>query len=225
MKRLYNAARIASNGRIGTQAALARTLNTSSQRIKNWEMRGISHVGANQAQATLGISSTYILEGTEPKFLSEVATFPELPPSPSDYVRFELLDSAAGMGPGRIHDDFPEVTREIKMAVWEVRRKLGFVPKPGRVRIITGRGDSMTPDIQDGDLLMVDTARDHYDGEGVYIIGLDGHIQAKRLQLRPDGLHVLSDNARYPPWHVPHEQVPDLTIGGRVLGVYSLKAL
>jgi len=150
---------------------------------------------------------------------------PDVQSAPAGYVHFQLLDGVAGMGPGHVPEDFPEVAREFEMAVWEVRRKLGFIPRDGRVRIITGRGDSMTPGIHDGDLLMVDTARDHYDGEGVYIISVDGHIQAKRLQLRPDGLHVLSDNPCYPPWHVSHEHMHDLTIGGRVLSVLNHRAL
>lgn len=42
MKRLYEAVRVATDGRVITQADVARALNTSSQRIKNWETRGIS---------------------------------------------------------------------------------------------------------------------------------------------------------------------------------------
>lgn len=61
MARLYQAAR--SRG-ITTQAGLAATLNTSSQRVKNWESRGISQQGANEAQAVMGVSSTWILDGT-----------------------------------------------------------------------------------------------------------------------------------------------------------------
>jgi hypothetical protein len=60
MKRLYAAAR---EQGVTTQAALAARLNTSSQRVKNWESRGISQQGANEAQAVMGVSSTWILDG------------------------------------------------------------------------------------------------------------------------------------------------------------------
>lgn len=60
MRRLYEAAR---ERGITTQAGLAAKLNTSSQRVKNWEGRGISQQGANEAQAMLGVSSTWILDG------------------------------------------------------------------------------------------------------------------------------------------------------------------
>jgi len=209
MKRLYEAARIASNGRIGTQAALARALNTSSQRIKNWEMRGISHVGANQAQAALGISSTYVLEGAEPKVLSDVAIIPP----PSDYLRLQHLDAEAGMGGARVNPDHPEIIGEQTLAREYIRQVVGFVPRPGRLVLLTGRGDSMLPTIQPGDLLIVDTGITVFDYDGLYLINLGNGQQVKRLVDRGGGLvHVCSDNRLYDPFVMPDDAV----IGGKV---------
>lgn len=80
MQRLYEAA-----ARLPTpirgQSALGRALGHSPQTIKNWENRptGVSAAGASKAQQTLGISSTWILEGQEPMFIGEQAQ----PHSPS----------------------------------------------------------------------------------------------------------------------------------------------
>lgn len=87
---------------------------------------------------------------------------------PRGYVRFQLLDRAAGMGEGVENVDYPEVIREVDVAGWEVRRKLGFLPKPGRIKLLTGRGPSMRPMIDNGDVCMVDTEIHAFDGDAVY---------------------------------------------------------
>jgi len=160
--------------------------------------------------------------------LAETATLPEpnIPVSGKDYVRFELLDGLADMGPGAVNDDFPEVVRVIEMAALEVRRKLGFVPQPGRVKLITGRGESMRPLIENGDALMIDTTITSFVGDGVYLINLAGVTQAKLLQARFDGLYVVSANRdSYPEFRIPTEEADNLFIGGKVLMAWSGRAL
>lgn len=68
MTRLFEAIAL-KEGAIQTPSELARLLNTSPQRIKNWQDRGISQQGALDAQAKLGISATYVVEGKGETFL------------------------------------------------------------------------------------------------------------------------------------------------------------
>jgi len=177
-------------------------------------------------------SSLEVLAGMPPGYLltplGETATLPEpnIPVSGKDYVRFELLDGLADMGPGAINDDFPEVIRVMEMAALEVRRRLGFVPKPGRVKLLTGRGESMRPLIENGDVLMIDTAVTSFVGDGVYLINLAGATQAKLLQARFDGLYVVSANKdAYPEFRIPQEEADSLSIGGKVVMTLSGRAL
>jgi len=151
---------------------------------------------------------------------------PNIPVSAKDYVRFELLDGLADLGPGAVNEDFPEVIRVVEMAALEVRRKLGFVPKPGRVKLITGRGESMRPLIENGDMLLIDTAVTNFVGDGVYLINLAGVTQSKLLQARFDGLYVVSANKdAYPEFRIPQEEVDGLFIGGKVVMVLNSKVL
>ena len=64
--RLYDAARRI-NPEISSQADLARALNTSSQRINNWEesARGVSKEGALEAEEVFGCSAVWILTGRD----------------------------------------------------------------------------------------------------------------------------------------------------------------
>lgn len=258
MRRLYDAA-LAGKIIAGDypQAELARALNTSSQRIKNWESRGVSKAGALDAQAQLGISSTYLLEGVgapwvmagekrdlrplfppgpdgEESFLSfdehittasrqldRIAASREKVPAsiqanetPTGYVRLQLYQGAAGMGDGVVNDDFPEVIREVDVAEWELVRKLGFMPRPGRIQIITGRGPSMRPKIEDGDVVMIDTACNYFDGDDFYLVNIDGETQIKMLQKRGDGLYVVSANDDFPAYRADPET---LHVAGKAL--------
>lgn len=120
------------------------------------------------------------------------------------------------MGEGEVNSDYPEVLRELDMAEWEVRRKLGFVPAPGRVQLLTGRGPSMRGMIEHGDVVMVDTSITYFDGDAVYVINVGGETQIKMLQMRPDGLYVVSRNQDYPAFRVSPE-ANDFHIGGKVL--------
>ncbi|AVU01206.1 S24 family peptidase [Xanthomonas oryzae] len=130
------------------------------------------------------------------------------------YLRLELYEGAAGMGTGVVNQDFPEVIRTLEVAEWEVRRKLGFLPKPGRIQLITGRGPSMRPKIEDGDVVWIDTAVDYFDGDDYYLINVDGETSIKMLQRRSDGLYVVSVNPEFPAWK---PETGALRVQGRAL--------
>lgn len=139
------------------------------------------------------------------------------------YVRFQLLEGAAGMGAGVVNEDYPEVIRELDVAEWEVRRKIGFLPAPGRIALITGRGPSMRPRIDHGDVVMVDTSVQAFDGDGVYVINAGGETQVKMLQMRVDGLYVVSANPDYPAYRISEPE--SVHVGGRVVAVLGLREL
>lgn len=123
-----------------------------------------------------------------------------------------------------MNTDFPDVVRELDIAEWQVRQQLGFVPEADRVRLVTVRGDSMYPDIKNGDVVFVDVAKDYFDGDGLYLINLHGLTYVKRLQLLRDGLHVISTNRKYLSEVVPPQEADQLHVGGKILGLALLRS-
>jgi len=111
------------------------------------------------------------------------------------------------------HPHAPEV-KTIEVAEWEVRRKLGYLPKPGRIQIITGRGPSMKPKLEDGDIVWIDTSCDYFDGDDYYLINIGGETQIKMLQKRGDGLYVVSVNTDFPAYR---PDPGDVSILGKAL--------
>lgn len=147
------------------------------------------------------------LGGSAASAIAEIET-------PPGYVRFELYEGGAGMGTGIVNQDYPEVVRTIEVAEWEVRRKLGYLPKPGRIQIITGRGPSMRPKLEDGDIVWIDTTCDYFDGDDYYLINIGGETQIKMLQKRGDGLYVVSVNPDFPAYRADAGEV---TVLGKAL--------
>jgi len=143
----------------------------------------------------------------------------------SGYVRLPLMDVAASAGAGTpSNPDFPEVLEWINVAEWRVREWLGLVPKEGRVRLLTVRGDSMEPRLKNGDVCAIDTHCARFEGDGVYLLTLWENLYIKRLQLMTDGLHIISDNAAlYKSEIIKPSDLDTVRICGRVLGAIAFK--
>jgi phage repressor protein C with HTH and peptisase S24 domain len=94
-----------------------------------------------------------------------------------------------------------------------VRTKLNADPR--NLLLIETVGDSMTPTLEDSDLLLVDLSEPRFRHDGVYVLRRDSVLEVKRLQRRPDGsLNIISDNPAYAPAIVASDTVHIL---GRVI--------
>lgn len=140
------------------------------------------------------------------------------------YVRLHLMEGAASGGDGSLNSDYPEVVRDLEIAEWQLRKQIGFLPREGRIKLATVRGDSMYPDIKNGDVVMVDSDVAHFDGDGLYLVNIHGHTFIKRLQLLPDGMHVLSTNPKYSSVVIRFDESDVVHIGGRIVGLALMRA-
>ncbi|RFF46208.1 S24 family peptidase [Xanthomonas campestris] len=166
---------------------------------------------ARSLEQAAGMPNGYLDSDSSTTAATSTVLATETPPG---YLRLQLFEGAAGMGQGVVNQDFPEVMKVMEVAEWEVRRKLGFLPKPGRIQIITGRGPSMRPKIEDGDIVWIDTSIDYFDGDDYYLISYDGETQIKMLQKRSDGLYVVSANPEFKEWRC---DPTDLAVRGKAL--------
>jgi transcriptional regulator with XRE-family HTH domain len=136
------------------------------------------------------------------------------------------LDTLAGMGGGGI--PAREVRKDgrhadpIKSEGWLF--PLSFVREqlhssPSRLLVLDTTGDSMTPTIDSGDRVIVDTGHTTPSPDGLYAIrDTFGSIVVKRLQLlrssRPTRVKIISDNANHPSEEVA---LNELEVFGKVL--------
>lgn len=95
-------------------------------------------------------------------------------------------------------------------------RKKGL--DPANLSAVQIDGDSNEPLLNDGDTVMVDHSRGGVEGEAFYVICLDDHLYAKRLQRQiGGGVAVISANPAYQTMMVAKENLHELQIIGRVV--------
>lgn len=109
--------------------------------------------------------------------------------------RIDYLDvrAAAGMI-GFSNSDYPEVISSVFLSDEGLRELVGKANTNG-IRLINVPTDSMEPTIRKGDIVLIDTEINHYNGDGIYAFSINGDLFIKRLQkMIGGGFRVISDN-------------------------------
>lgn len=161
-----------------------------------------------------GVNIAWLAAG-EGHMRKEFSSAPAAPQADDDkYAYVPLYDARCSAG----HGCWTEGARVLTMLAftsYSLRKKGLEVAKLSAVRV---DGDSMEGLLSDGDTVMIDHSRNALEGEAVYVIRLDDHLYAKRLQRQFDGsIQIISENKAYQNMVVPKEHLADLEIIGRVV--------
>lgn len=130
------------------------------------------------------------------------------------YAYIPLYDARCSAGNGAWNER-SRVLVQMAFTRYSLRKK-GL--SPADLACLRVDGDSMTGLLEDGDTVMIDQRRNALEGEGVYVVLLDDHLYAKRLQRQFDGsVLIISHNKEYQPMTVPKDRLAELQIIGRVV--------
>ncbi|MFZ3505991.1 LexA family transcriptional regulator [Vibrio harveyi] len=173
---------------------LAETLGLAKNTVSNWRARGV-------------VPRKYInmiYSGEVPISTDEVTS-----------VSIRLYDVIASAGAGALVEYEP--VREIELSE-SLQMVLG-ITNPGKARMLYMQGDSMTPTLQDGSLIAIESI-DNFVNDGIYVFNWEGELFIKRLQRIKDGVRVMSDNNKYEAWEITRDEMQDrhFVILGRVTG-------
>lgn len=119
---------------------------------------------------------------------------PDLPPSDTarDYLPVEILPTFAGMGGGGNGEDETEYGLVPRRLIEDELRA-----KPSDFLLIDTRGDSMEPDFQHGDQILIDRRDCNPVQPGYFAIwDGDGYV-LKNVERTREGLRVFSTNGKY----------------------------
>ncbi|HHW4672989.1 MAG TPA: helix-turn-helix domain-containing protein [Xylella fastidiosa subsp. pauca] len=161
----------------------------------------------------LGVSLRWLETGKGEKIEATTATRSiAIEKISQHYIRAEHLNAETGMGESSVNLDYPVDIRSVEYTEAFIRSLMEFIPQKGRLKLITGCGDSMIPVIQPGEVVLVDTGIQSFDGDGIYLINIGHGQQIKALQDRGDAVYVVSANPLYQPIPFPSEGF----IGGKI---------
>lgn len=130
--------------------------------------------------------------------------------------QIDLLDvnAKAGIG-GCINNEYPDIIQSIYFSKDGLLEIVGRKTNNG-LYMITVPTDSMSPTIDKGDVVFIDTNVTSYSGEGIYIFAVDNEVYIKRLQRVPGGIYkALSDNKSYDPFEMRSDLFETVTIIGK----------
>lgn len=158
-----------------------------------------------------GVSLLWLMTGEGSEFDSQSAAQGA---DNDTYAYVPLYDARCSAGNGAWNER-SRVLVQLSFTRYSLRKK-GLSPTD--LACLRVDGDSMTGLLEDGDTVMIDLGRNSLEGEGVYVVLLDDHLYAKRLQRDFDGsVHIISHNKEYREIVVPKDRLAELCIVGRAV--------
>ncbi|PMH10907.1 LexA family transcriptional regulator [Vibrio lentus] len=179
-------------------------LKSATKTTKNKELAEVLGIAPNSIQSWRG-------RGKIPDYI-----YKKLKITPSnEVISIRLYDVIASAGVGSLVEYEP--SREVELND-SLRMVLG-ITNPSKARMLYMHGDSMSPTLQDGSLIAIESI-DNFVNDGVYVFNWEGELFIKRLQRIKDGVRVMSDNGKYEAWDITKDEMRDrhFVIIGKVTG-------
>ena len=210
----------------GGWAELARRINEKPQTVNNWKARGqIPAAKLAKVASALEVTADWLLSGSqqpsEPETRARVKLGQDvtlwdqegdLPPGQYTFVDSFDVELSAGSGAEGVQWA-PHSEKLAFRSGWFQTEQL----KPANCKGLFVRGHSMSPALEDGDVVLIDISDTWIrDGE-IYAVVLNGELLIKRLEKLHDGVRIRSDNP-HPAYQPPRDLVGEETEGFRVLG-------
>jgi phage repressor protein C with HTH and peptisase S24 domain len=187
---------------IGSQKDLAQLLGIEPPAITLAKRRGVPKSWALSLSSMFGVNLEWLKTGKGPVYQADRRK--------TRYVPKVSARACAGAGSLEIQDNI----------VGEIPFDRDWIAKKGRPEcmvVMDVVGDSMSPELEPGDSVLVDQSQTEVLSNSLYVIGLADVLQIKRVQARPGLITLYSTNQRYRPVTLQGDEVETLRIIGRVL--------
>ena len=194
--------RVARATGIGTQKELAALLGIDPAAITLAKSRGVPKSWGLSLAAKFGLNPEWLRTGAGPVHQHEQGRTVLVPKV--------AARACAGGGSLELGD---AVVDELPFERSWLARK----GNPARMVAMDVVGDSMSPEIEPGDTILIDQSQNRVSDNRVYVIGLGETIQVKRVQVRPGLVILFSTNQRYSPVTLQGDEMETLRVIGRVL--------
>ncbi|WP_289174094.1 S24 family peptidase [uncultured Parasutterella sp.] len=175
-----------------TAADLSRATGVSSAGVKKWVEGRVLQPKFDDVVAIcdyLDISANWLMKG--------VGSMVETGESGSNMIALDQVDIKGSCGYGVINfEEIPEIKKIYVTPAWFAKNFAFY--NPSNIRIITAQGDSMSPEIEDGDAVFIDITDKETLRDGIYLLQVDGELFIKRVQkLIKRRIALISTNKAY----------------------------
>jgi phage repressor protein C with HTH and peptisase S24 domain len=204
---------------------LANATGVSPSAFRKW-LKGVAEPGRDRLVAlaeAAGVNVSWLAQGEGPApdsaTLANRARLSQSPVgggnlNPAQFLVLPKRLEAAAAGSG--HPHAIGQTEFIGLRHDWLRTKFGR--EPAELALEIAIGESMEPQIRNGDLLLVDTTDQTFRNFGIYVIEVRGERLVKRVQRKFDGsLILISDNKVYQPESIPADLAKEVKVVGRVI--------
>lgn len=205
--RLYQAARELKD--LKNTSQIARAFNTSSQTIKNWELREISKQGLLKAQRIIGVSAHWLETGKGKMLLD----------GSGELITIDQFDIQASYGLEIKNVDYPDLIRSINISEEKFLEWFGHSKGIPEIKLMIIKDYSMEPTLPNRAIAFVDSNINEFQGDGIYVFVLDGEAYFKRLQRIPGKFIAISDNTVYEPFYITPEMEETMQIAAKFIKV------
>lgn len=80
-------------------------------------------------------------------------------------------------------------------------------------------GNSMEPELKEGDIVLLDQSRQNILAGGIYAVGVEDTVMVKRVEKRPGQVVLHSDNKDYSPIYLGGDELENVRVLGQVVWV------
>lgn len=204
---------------------IGNALGISSQAVSQW-LSGKTHPTGKRLKELAELLGTS-WEALYADASGEGSPAPTIVHTPSSHITIPEYDVVTSAGPGAV----PELCSPddgLKPAEhWKIPRGYvaAFIESPDKLAIIRVAGDSMEPEYQAGDRVLIDTSHRIPSPPGIYVLW-DGYgLVLKRLELvpgmeEPRRVRIMSINPAYAAYELTLDEI---AINGRVVGKWAWK--
>jgi len=194
---------------VRTQQEMARLLGVNRSAITQAKTRGVvPETWLYKLARDFGYSLEWLEKGTGEQWSRpQASNEPEFKKVPK--VRARL---SAGGG----SFDVSAEVEEYYSFRWNWIKRKG---NPDSMVLMDIFGTSMEPELREGDTVLLDQSQAQVIAGQIYAVGLEDTVMVKRLEKRPHGLALLSDNTDYAPLVIQGDELETVRIIGKVVWV------
>jgi len=194
---------------IASQTELASALNINRSAITQARKKdSIPDKWILKLYRTFGLNPDWVETGSGPTFLKPSAS------GDSVFKNIPKVKARLSAGGGSF-----EVGSEIE-GYYAFRKE--WLTKKGNINQIVLMdifGNSMEPELKDGDTVLIDESQKDILAGAVYAVGVDDTIMVKRLEKHPNKLVLHSDNKDYSPIYLQGDEINSVRIIGKIIWI------